>query len=475
MAYTYDDFLKQANDTGLLGQLSKYDLETAKKSPEFGISILGLTRDINNAATEEQKLLASDAANLLRKSYGSYTLGADGTYQPVFQSGESTDGSFTYSRENEYQAALSEAANPGSFTYNAESDPVAAAYKKAYLREGDRAAEDTLAKVSAATGGRPSSYAVAASQQAQNYYNAQLADKLPELEGNAYQRYLQEIAKEQGVLSLLENDRENEYSKWLQDYSIRQVQEQEALAREEAAAKLMAQGGDFSRLAAIYGLTDAEVAVLKGDYEAAQADKVVEALKTKYPDGTVGSELEWELLKAQYGEDVLREAGLSFQQEVKDKIPDSVLSYITAKYPNKTVTSSEDWKLLLDTYGADLLEEAGIAYQLPQGVATAPASPVGIKKPAVDQIVSGMTSIDSKVPVHQFVVSQTSGKKSPNLLDNGKFLISGREMTVAEVLKGVQNGTIIETDDPKTDSYTYTIRKTGSGSTNAKSQTAMLN
>ena len=42
-------------------------------------------------------------------------------------------------------------------------------------------------------------------------------------------------------------------------------------------------------------------------------------------------------------------------------------------------------------------------------------------------------------------------------------------------LAGVEDGSIIETYDPKTDSYTYTIRKTGSGSTNAKSQTAMLN
>lgn len=268
---------------------------------------------------------------------------------------------------------------------------------------------------------------------------------------------------------------ENDMQKAKALYELAAKEEQKLRANEEAAAGLMAKSGDFSRLAAIYGLTDAEIATLKGDYEAAKTAKALEELKTKYPDGIVGNELEWEQLKAQHGEDVLREAGLSFQQEVKDKIPDSVLSYITAKYPNKTVTSSEDWQILLNSYGAELLAENGITYQTPQGVTGAPASPVGIKTPAVDQIVSGMTDIDSKVPVHQFTVSQTSGNKSPNRLANGNFMISGREMTAAEVLKGVQNGTIIETYDPKTDSYTYTIRKTGSGSTNAKSQTAMLN
>ena len=440
MAYTYDDFLKQANDTGLLGQLSKYDLETAKKSPEFGISILGLTRDINNAATEEQKLLATDAANLLRKSYGSYTLGADGTYQPVSQSGESTNGSFTYSRENEYQTALSEAANPGSFTYDAESDPVAAAYKKAYLREGDRAAEDTLAKVSAATGGRPSSYAVAASQQAQNYYNAQMADKLPALEENAYQRYLQEIAKEQGVLSLLENDRDREYSQWLQDYSIRQEQEQDALARQEAAAEIMAQSGDFSRLAALYGLTDAEVAILKGDFDAAQTAKALEDLKTKYPNGTVGSRQEWEQLVADFGEDALREAGLSFQQETKDTIPSEVLLSIKDKY-NNIVTNTAEWQQLLDTYGADLLKKNGITYQ-------PPAWELAYLNPTA----TGSGQKPSGNPYSGSAYQESS----PQLLDNGNLLISGVEMTPADVLLGVKEGIIKEEFDPITGEHTYT-------------------
>ena len=78
MAYTYDDFVKAANQSGLMGQFSQDDLNLAQKYPEFGLSVLSLKKDYNNAATAEQRLLANQAANELRKSYGNYSGGADG-------------------------------------------------------------------------------------------------------------------------------------------------------------------------------------------------------------------------------------------------------------------------------------------------------------------------------------------------------------------------------------------------------------
>ena len=78
MPYSYDDFLSAATSSGLLGEFSQADLETAKKYPEFGLSILSLKRDYHDAATDEQKLLANEAANQLRSSYGNYMGGSDG-------------------------------------------------------------------------------------------------------------------------------------------------------------------------------------------------------------------------------------------------------------------------------------------------------------------------------------------------------------------------------------------------------------
>ena len=68
--FTYDGFLTAASNAGLLGEFSQADLDTARKYPEFGYSILGLKQDIHKATTPEAKLLANEAANQLRSSYG---------------------------------------------------------------------------------------------------------------------------------------------------------------------------------------------------------------------------------------------------------------------------------------------------------------------------------------------------------------------------------------------------------------------
>ena len=96
-------------------------------------------------------------------------------------------------------------ADAGSFTYDPTKDPSWSSYRKTYLREGDRATRDTLAKASVATGGVPSSYAITAAQQAQNYYNSQMADALPSLRQNAYQEHLDNYERKQSEYSKLLN------------------------------------------------------------------------------------------------------------------------------------------------------------------------------------------------------------------------------------------------------------------------------
>lgn len=171
MAYTYDNFLSDANAAGMMNQFSEQDLQIARRSPEFGLSLLSLLKDNGSATMAEQKLLATEAANQLRKSYG---IGSTGTVAASFAN--------TYGK-----------AGVQPFSYNYEDDPRWSAYKKAYLREGERASENALAQTAAASGGRVSSYAQTAAQQAGNYYAGQLADVIPTLEQEAYTRYLNEF------------------------------------------------------------------------------------------------------------------------------------------------------------------------------------------------------------------------------------------------------------------------------------------
>lgn len=119
--------------------------------------------------------------------------------------------------------------NRGDFSYNAESDPSYQAYRKQYLREGQRAAQNTMAQASAMTGGRPSSYAVTAAAQAQNNYNAQLTDKIPELYNQAYNRYIQEFQNQAQMTQMLQNQQQYDYNRFSQDRAFGYNQNQDQI------------------------------------------------------------------------------------------------------------------------------------------------------------------------------------------------------------------------------------------------------
>lgn len=233
MAYTYDDFVKAANQSGLMGQFSQDDLNLAQKYPEFGLSVLSLKKDYNNATTAEQRLLANQAANELRKSYGNYSGGADGgSFRLESKLNRRSDdlldqlgsfGSFSYGEAPTYENTfaqqqkdlLDRILNREDFSWSKETDPQWSSYKKSYLREGDRATVNALAKASAASGGRPSSYAVNAATQAGDYYATKLNDVIPTLYQQAYERYLDEYNMKLKDLNTVNQQEQLDYAKYL--------------------------------------------------------------------------------------------------------------------------------------------------------------------------------------------------------------------------------------------------------------------
>lgn len=234
MPYSYDDFLSAATSSGLLGEFSQADLETAKKYPEFGLSILSLKRDYHDATTDEQKLLANEAANQLRSSYGNYMGGSDGgSYYSQGKIPGQIDaildqinnfGSFSFDQEapvydNQYaeqqQALLDAILNREDFSWSKETDPQWASYKKSYLREGDRATANALAQTSAASGGRASTAAITAATQAGDYYATQLNDIIPTLYQQAYDRYLNEYSMMLQDLGAVNTQEQLDYAKYL--------------------------------------------------------------------------------------------------------------------------------------------------------------------------------------------------------------------------------------------------------------------
>ncbi len=98
---------------------------------------------------------------------------------------------------------INELANRKEFSYDPETDPVYLAYKEKYLTEGDRATKNAIADYSALTGGYVNSAAATAGAQANQYYASLLANAVPELAQNAYERYSNENQTDLNVIKTM--------------------------------------------------------------------------------------------------------------------------------------------------------------------------------------------------------------------------------------------------------------------------------
>lgn len=217
--YTYDQFEQAAKKAGLYDQFSEADLNLARQNADAGMSILKYKQDWHNAGTDEARALANLGAENVRSSYGNYTGGGDGGsfhLNPMSPSSFQPEEKPTYENryENQTQELINTILNRGEFTWDPATDPSAQAYQKQYAREGQRATQDTLAAASLATGGAPSSYAVSAATQAGGYYAAQMADKIPELYQQAYNRYLDEYNMQLQNLGILQSAEQMDYGKF---------------------------------------------------------------------------------------------------------------------------------------------------------------------------------------------------------------------------------------------------------------------
>ncbi|MHB1153991.1 MAG: hypothetical protein ACYCWE_20800 [Eubacteriales bacterium] len=246
MAYTYDEFLSYLGPAGLTeADFSPEDLALAKSNPTAGVNLLEAKSDYKNAATDDQRALANASANQVRSQYGGYSGGIDGvnggasltpddlpgftnpvqtsapspqspTTQPYDMGGQ-TPGSFKYDDppapfnygkdapvyqstgdyNNQYsdkqKQFMDDITNYKPFEFKADTSQQMQAYTKQYRREGNRAMQDTMGSMSAATGGMPSTAAMSAAGQANDYYMGQLGDKLPQIYESEYNKYLQDF------------------------------------------------------------------------------------------------------------------------------------------------------------------------------------------------------------------------------------------------------------------------------------------
>ena len=136
------------------------------------------------------------------ENYGDY----QSQYQPQINDALSrvTDKTPYTSR---YQAQIDDYVNKLSGAYDPNADASYLAYKNQYMRGGQKAMQDTMAKAVALSGGFDNSYANSVAQQTYNDYMTGLADKIPELAKAANDMY-------QSRLGMFQNLDATDYGRW---------------------------------------------------------------------------------------------------------------------------------------------------------------------------------------------------------------------------------------------------------------------
>lgn len=190
-------------------------------------ALQGYQNDYRNAATDEQRQQAHQAAEDLRARYG-YSMGADGTsFTPsstrpgvseetnihLLQLQNGPDWSQDY--DAQYTQLLSQLENR-AFSYDPSDDPLYQNYSTLYQGQGQQAMRDTVAQNAALTGGYASSWATSAGQQAYQSQLDQLAAQLPSLYQLALDRYNAEGSDLRQQLQLLSQQQQNEAQNYQQ-------------------------------------------------------------------------------------------------------------------------------------------------------------------------------------------------------------------------------------------------------------------
>ena len=225
--YTYDDYTKRLKESGL--NMSDADSRIAQSNPDAGMSLITYKQDFDNATNDSAKALAHANAEEIRRRYGNYSGGADGSGFALVTDNPAYTPNWDNQIAGEYQNMQK------GFSWSPESDPLTKYYTKAYEREGQRAFDNAIGSLAARTGGQASSYAASAAAQAQNNYMQQLTDKYPELYQQAYNNFLSEYQRHAQNAQAFQSQDNIEYTRYLNDLANERQRRQDQAAADQQA------------------------------------------------------------------------------------------------------------------------------------------------------------------------------------------------------------------------------------------------
>jgi len=235
MAKTFDELMQEYGHN----RIGEADLALGRDNPGALETILQERQNWANATTAEERTAAHNRAENVRKAYGSYSggqEGMDGQYSPTYvkpsPAAQNDNVTALYEKYNnlygknnaptwtpQYQEQISQIlgniTNRDPFEYNMNKDPLYQQYRDQYIREGQRAMRDSAAQSAALTGGYGSTYGAIAAQQGYDNYLAQLNDRVPQLEQQAYGKYVDNLADMYNQLGAYQSEENRLYGQYM--------------------------------------------------------------------------------------------------------------------------------------------------------------------------------------------------------------------------------------------------------------------
>lgn len=370
--YTKEDFAAQARAQGAGGDLTQDDLTYASANPDGGMALLGYLSDYKKASAagnDAGAYLARSGIDRIRsgysggtppassfsgtqprsaRSYGTgdikstmrYMLGHNTAATDANSDGKvNTKDIISMMRSrapqsaspgaSSSQTAPSKSAQPvtpdqyasryaqllGGYLdggVDVGSSDLYREYAKQYGREAQRAADDTLGRLAAASGGRVSSAAASAAAQQQNYYRSQLNDRWMDIYNTLRGEQLQKLQimqnAEQSAYDRAFAEEARDYNRRISeatlgaeygDYSglskigidASRYLENEQYEKKLKEALYAAQYGDYTVLDRMLGTSIAQTAKLDRDYERRMSEATAAAQGGDYTllDALTGS------------------------------------------------------------------------------------------------------------------------------------------------------------------------------------------
>lgn len=287
--YTYDKnkdyqaMINQAVDSGDFRSAALYEQQRNQKID-----------DMNAAKANAKGHQKTDL-------YSQYLNGGTNTAQGYLSELASSRKPADSENYNKWQQALEKYQN-AKFEYDFDSDP----QKQSYERNAQKNYENTLAQTSARTGGLASSYAGQASQQAYQDTMTQAYQILYNLARDDFNNeQTRTLNTANQYWNAYQNDLDLSNTDWERMYSLyglvndqetaKTAADKEAAEAEKESALMAAYGGDYSRFAKAYGITDAQarayLAAAKGTGKSGSGRSNSGSSKAESTGGIVGTML----------------------------------------------------------------------------------------------------------------------------------------------------------------------------------------